>query len=197
MGISAGGAAPADCRTQHLHRSKGFCHEHPGEFAGRKGRQAARREGVAGDWFDQRHRARGRPGAGGGRIGGSAQWSRPCRRDRQDERRARRGIRRRGRLFLRRHDGRCGDRRDDVRDARRAWPHRRAGQQCRHPVCRAARPVSGREMGRNPGDQSVIGVSHHPVGVAGDAPERLWADHQYRIRPWAGRLTLQGGVRRG
>ena len=90
-----------------------------------------------------------------------------------------------------------GDRRDDRGDARRAWPARHSGQQCRHSVCRAARAVSGREMGRDPGDQPVVGVSHHAAGAAGDAPEQVRADHQHRVRAWAGRVAVQGGLCRG
>ena len=82
-------------------------------------------------------------------------------------------------------------------DARRTRPARRARQQCGHSIRRAARPVSGREVGRDPVDQSVIGVSHHAAGFAGDAAEQVRADHQHRVRARAGRLSLQGGLRRG
>ena len=73
-------------------------------------------------------------------------------------------------------------------------PARYSGQQCRHPACRAARAVSGREMGRDPGDQPVVGVSHHAAGAAGDAPEQVRPHHQHRLRARPGRLAVQGGL---
>ena len=90
-----------------------------------------------------------------------------------------------------------GDCRDDRGYRRQSRPARYSGQQCRHPACRAARAVSGREMGRDPVDQPVVGVSHHAAGVAGDASEQVRADHQHRVRAWIGRVALQGGLCRG
>ncbi len=50
-------------------------------------------------------------------------------------------------------------------------------------------------MGHDPVDQPVVRVSHHAAGAAGDAQEQVWADHQYRIRAWAGRLeTAEEGI---
>ena len=44
-------------------------------------------------------------------------------------------------------------------------PPRCAGQQCRHPIRLAARTISGREMGRDPVDQPVIGVPHDAAAL--------------------------------
>ena len=71
-----------------------------------------------------------------------------ARRHRRDRRRARGRVRRAGDLFAGRHDEARRDRahgRPDARDLRAA---RHPRQQCRHPACRADRPVPGREVGR-------------------------------------------------
>ncbi|MGY2934246.1 hypothetical protein ACVWZ6_003848 [Bradyrhizobium sp. GM6.1] len=69
-------------------------------------------------------------------------------------------------------------------------------QQCRHPARCAAGAVSGREMGPDPRDQSVVGLPHHAARAARNATERVRADHQHRLRARPGRLAVQGGLRR-
>ena len=54
-----------------------------------------------------------------------------------------------------------------------AWPARHARQQCRHPACRTARAVSGREVGRDHRHQSVLGVSHHAARAARNAQNKF------------------------
>ena len=105
-----------------------------------------------------------------------AERLRQRRRDRQDAGPDRRRFRRQGQLFRRRHvEGREAIAEMIATTHRQSRPARRAGQQCRHPACRAARAVSGREMGRDPRDQPVVGVPHHAAGAAGDAPEQVRA----------------------
>ena len=52
-------------------------------------------------------------------------------------------------------------------------------------------------MGRDPVDQPVLDVPHHPPGIADDAPEQVRANHQHRIGPWLGGVALQGRLCRG
>ena len=71
---------------------------------------------------------------------------------------------------------------------------RRAGQQCRHPVRLADRGIPAREMGRDPGDQPVQRLPHHPRCVPGMKKRKLRPHHQHRLGACAGRLAFQVGL---
>ncbi len=52
-------------------------------------------------------------------------------------------------------------------------------------------------MGRDPRDQPVLGLPHHPRRAAGDAQEQFRPHHQHRLRARARRLAVQVGLCRG
>ena len=71
---------------------------------------------------------------------------------------------------------------------------RHPGQQRRHPVRRADRRVSGRQMERDHRAQPDRVVSHDPPRAAGDEGEEMGPDHQHRVGARAGREPVQVGV---
>ena len=76
-------------------------------------------------------------------------------------------------------------------------PARRAGEQCRHPACRALAGIPGRKVGRDPRHQSVVGVPYHAAGAAFDAQEQVGPHHQHRFGARAGGIAVQVGLCRG
>ena len=55
----------------------------------------------------------------------------------------------------------------------------------------------GREVGRDPRDQPVVGVPHHAARAARDAAEQVGPHHQHCLRARPRRLAVQVGLRRG
>ena len=110
-------------------------------------RENAQGQGFARHRLDQRHRARHRPGARGGGLGRRPQRLRQAGGDQGDPGEHRRGFRRAGRLFRRRHDQARADRRDGqdgarhVRQRSTSWSTMPASSTSRR--CRSFRSPSG------------------------------------------------------
>ena len=131
--------------------------------------------------------------ARGGR-GNRPQRLRPARGHQRGAGADRAGISGQDALSRRRHVEARRNRRPDGEGVRRVRPARHSRQQRRHPARGEDRRVPDREMGRDPRDQSVVGIPHDAARSADHAAKRLRPHHQYRLGAWSRRLAVQVGL---
>ena len=114
----------------------------------------------------------------GGWIGRCAQWLWQARSCCAGTSAYQIGLRRRGVIFVGRYVSAVIDLGNDRQHDRHVRSPRYPGQQCRHPIRRAVAKLPSREMGRHPGDQFVVRISHQPPGTAFNACQQMGQDHQ-------------------